>query len=121
MYEVSAGICFITFEFVSGESSTDAAGCCGKMVSGTKVSSAIWLLMDFRDLLSECVRVLQEGLIVSILIHGSDTGEWRKRRAKIRAVHMNSLQIFMRISHIDRVIHAQVKEFCGVKEELGEK
>ena len=41
--------------------------------SGRKVAGAIRSLINARDLQLQCVRVLHEGLLVPILLYGSET------------------------------------------------
>ena len=52
------------------ESGTDGAECSRKVASGKRVAGAIRSLVNGRDLQLECVRVLHETLLVTVLMYG---------------------------------------------------
>ena len=55
------------------ESGIDDAKCCRKVASGRKVADAIRSLVNTRGLQLECVRVLHIGLLMPVLLYGSET------------------------------------------------
>ena len=66
---------------------TDDAERCRQVASGRKVVGAIRPLGNARSLQLECVRVLHEGLLLPVLLYGSETMIWReKEKSRIRAV-----------------------------------
>ena len=67
------------------ESGTDDAECQRKVASGKKVGGDIRFLVNPKGLQFECARVLHEGLLVLVLLYGSETMIWRgKERSRIR-------------------------------------
>ena len=59
--------------FVLNQSGSDDVECRRKIVSGRKVEGTIRFLVNDRGLQLECVRVLHEGLLVPVLLYGSET------------------------------------------------
>ena len=55
------------------------AECSRKVASGRRVAGATRSLVNARDLLLECVRVLHETLLVFVLMYGSETYGKRRR------------------------------------------
>ena len=52
----------------------------------------------------KCVLVLHEGLLVLVLIYGSETVAWReKARSGIRALQMDSIRCFLGMRRIYRI------------------
>ena len=56
------------------------------MASRRRVAGAIRSIVNARDLQFECARVLHETLLVPVLMYGSETMLWKKKRSRIRAV-----------------------------------
>ena len=54
------------------ESCTDGAECCRKVARVRTVAGAIRSLVNARDLLLECARVLHETLLAPVLMYGRD-------------------------------------------------
>ena len=68
------------------ESGIDRAECSRKVPSGRRVAGGIRSLVNTRDLQLEFARVLHETLLVPVLMYGSETMLWKKKRSRIRAV-----------------------------------
>ena len=69
------------------ESGTDRAEYSRKLLSGRRAAGAIRSLVNARDLQLECARVLHETLLVSVLMHGSETMLWKEEeRSRFRVV-----------------------------------
>ena len=83
------------------ESGTDRAECCRKVASGRKVAGMIKSLVNARDLRVECARVLHETLLVPVLMYGSETMLWKKKRSRIRSVQMGNLRGLLCIWRMD--------------------
>ena len=80
------------------------AECRRKVASGWKVAGAIRSLISARGLQLECVRMLHEGLLVPVLLYGSETVIWgEKDRCRIRAVQMDNHRGLLGIRRMDRV------------------
>ena len=54
----------------------DGVECCRKVVCGRRVQSSIRFPVKAKSLQLECARVLCEGLLVPLLIHGIETTVW---------------------------------------------
>ena len=53
--------------------------------------------------------MLHEGMLVSVLLYGSETMIWRKKeKSRIRAVQMDNLRGLLGIRRMDKVLNAQV-------------
>ena len=65
---------------VSQKSGTDDPECRRKVAIGRKVAGSIRSVVNARGLQHECARVLHEGLVVPILLYGSETMIWRGKR-----------------------------------------
>ena len=55
------------------KSDTDEADCSRKVASGRMVAGVIMFLVNTRDLLLECARILHETLLLPVLVYGSET------------------------------------------------
>ena len=64
---------FICLGYVLNESGTADAKCRRKVASRRKVTGAIISLVNSRGLLLECAKMLQEGLLVSVLLYVVET------------------------------------------------
>ena len=96
--------------YVSDESSTDEAECNRKAASGRMVAGAIRSMVNARNLLHECARVLHESLLVPVLTYGSETVTWReKERSRIRTVHMDNLRGLLGINRMDKTPNARIR------------
>ena len=66
-------------------------------------------MVNARGLQLECVRVLHEGLLMSVLLYGSETILLRKKeRSRIRAVQMDNLRGLLGIRRME-VKNAQIE------------
>ena len=59
------------------ESGADAFVCHRKMMSGRKVAGAIRSWVNDSVLQLECARMLHKGLLMPVLLYGSETMIWR--------------------------------------------
>ena len=58
---------------------------CSKVANGRKVAGAIRSLVNASGMQPDCARVLHEGLLLSVLLYGSEAMIWKgKDRSKIR-------------------------------------
>ena len=106
---------------VLDESGTDVAECRRKLTSGRKVAGAIRSLVNAKGLQPECERLLHEGLLVPVLLYGSETIIWRENdRSRIIAEHMDNLEGFLGIKRMDKVPNTQIREMCGVTKGVDE-
>ena len=81
------------------ESGTDKGEC------SRKVAFAIRSLVNARSLQLECVIVLHESLLVSVLTYGGETMIWRgKERSRIRTVQMDNFRGLLGISRMDKAV-----------------
>ena len=87
-----------------------------KVPSGRRVAGAIRSVVNARDLLLDCARVLHETLLVFGLMYGSETMLWKEKEIfRIRAVQMENLRRLLGITRTDRVPNPWIRELCGVK------
>ena len=68
-----------------------------KVASRRRVTGAIRSLVNARDLLLECARVLHETLLVPVLMYGSDKMLWKEERSRIRVVLIGNLRELLSI------------------------
>ena len=62
---------------------------------------------------------MPETLLVPVLMYGNETMLWKeKERSRVRAVQMENLRGLLGIRRMERVLNAQIKELCGVKNGL---
>ena len=100
---------------VLDESGKEEAECHMKVASERKVAGAIRSLVNPKSLQLEFVRVLHEGLLVPVLLYGSETMIWReKERSRIRDVQMDNLRGLLDVRRRDRVPNERIRESCGV-------
>ena len=93
--------------YVLNESSTNDAKCCRKVASGRKVAGAVRSLV--KSLHLECAKVLHEGLLMPVLLYGSETMIWReKERSRIRAVQMDNFRGLPYVRRTYRVPNAWI-------------
>ena len=64
---------FKYFVCVLEDLGTDEADCSRKVASGRMVAGVIMFLVNTRDLLLECARILHETLLLPVLVYGSET------------------------------------------------
>ena len=63
------------------------------------------------NIVSWCVRVLHETLLVPVLVYGIETMLWReKERSRARAVHMDNRRGVLGIRRMDKVPNARIRE-----------
>ena len=75
-----------------------------------------------RSLKLEYARVLHEGLLMPVLLYGSETMIWReKERSRSKAVQMDNLRGLLSIRRMDRVLNAQIRELCRVVKGVNER
>ena len=92
-------------------SGTDDAECRRKIAKRRKDEGTIKSLANARGLQLECARVLPEGLLVPVLLYGSETMIWiENERSRIRAVHMDNLRDLLGVRRIDRVPNSRIRE-----------
>ena len=59
--------------------------------------------------------MFHEGLLISVLLYGSETMIWReKERSKIRAVQMNNLRSLLSVKIMNRLLNTWIRELYGV-------
>ena len=106
---------------VLDESGKEEAECHMKVASERKVAGAIRSLVNPKSLQLEFVRVLHEGLLVPVLLYGSETMIWReKERSRIRDVQMDTLRGLLDIMRMDRVLKARVRVIRSSSKMIGE-
>ena len=89
------------------ESGTDEAEGHNKVVSGRRVAGAIRFLVNVKGLKLECTRLLNETLLVSVFMYGTETMIWReKERSRIRNVQMDNLRRLLGIRRMSEVSSA---------------
>ena len=60
--------------------------------------------------------ILHEALLVPVLMYGSETVLWKeKERSRIRDVQMDNLRGLLVTRRMNKVLNAQIREFCGVR------
>ena len=102
---------------VLDKSGTDEAECSRKVASGRRVAVTVRPLINARDLRLECARFLHETLLVPVLMHGIEKMLWKEKEiSRVRLVQMDNLWGLLGIRRMDRVLKAQIRELCGVKE-----
>ena len=75
-----------------------------------KVTSDHWLMLGVCSL-----KVLHEGLLMPVLLYGSETMLWRQKQwPRIRAVQMDNFKGLFGIQRIYRVLNAWIRELCGI-------
>ena len=67
---------------VFDKSGIDIAKCYRKVASRKKVSGAIRSLVNVRGLQLECARILDEGLVIPVLLYGSEK-IWREKERSV--------------------------------------
>ena len=68
--------------------------CSRKVASERKVAGAIRSLVNARSLNLECTRVLHEGFLVPVLLHGSGTMIWsEKDRSWVKAYKWTTSEV----------------------------
>ena len=78
-------------------------------------------LVNARDLLLECARLLHETLLVPVLMYGSEIMlRKKKERCKVRTVQMDNLRGLLGIRRVDIVWNACIRELCGVTKGIDE-
>ena len=113
---------FKYFGCVLEESGTDWVECSRKVTSGRRVAGAISSLVNARDLLFECGRVLHETLLLPVLMYGSETMILKeKERSMIRDVLMYNLRGLLGIKRMDIVPNARIRELWGVTKGVDER
>ena len=92
------------------------------MASGRRVAGTTRSLVNARGLQLECVKVLQETLLVSILIYGRETMLWKEKEiSSIRVVHMDNLRGLLGIRRMNKVPNARIRDLCGVTKGIDER
>ena len=92
--------------------------CRRKAASGRRDGGAIRSLVNARGLQLECVSLLHDTLLVSILMYGSEKMIWREeKRPRISVVQVDKIRSLLGIRRIYRVPHARKSELCGVADE----
>ena len=96
--------------------------CWRKMASRRKVVGFIKSLINARSLQLECARIIHEGLLVPVLLHGNETMIWReKERSRISPVQMGNLRCLLGIRRMERLSNVRIRELCGVVKWGGRK
>ena len=67
------------------------------------------------------VLVLHKTLLVPVLMYGSETMLWKKKRSTIRAVKIDSLRGMLGIRRMERVANGRIRELCIAKKGLDGK
>ena len=76
-----------------------------------KLAGMIRSLVCTMSLRLECVRVLEEGLVVLVLMYVSEALVWReKERSRIRTVQMKNLKSFFGKKGMDGISNPQFRE-----------
>ena len=76
-------------------------------------------MVNAKDFQLEFMRVLHEGLLMPVLLYGSETMIWReKEKSRIRAVQ---ILVLLDIRRMDKMPNALIRELCGVMKELDER
>ena len=108
--------------YVLDEKGTDDAECSRKVVNGRKVAGAIKSLVNVKGLSLECARVLHEGMLLPVLLYGSETMVWNKKyRSKVQCVQMDNLRGMLGVKRINKVRNERIREWCGVKKGVNER
>jgi len=108
--------------YVLDEKGTDDAECSRKVVNGRKVAGAIKSLVNVKGLSLECARVLHEGMLLPVLLYGSETMVWNKKyRSKVQCVQMDNLRGVLGVRRIDKERNERIREWCGVKKGVNER
>ena len=76
-----------------------------------EVASAIRSLVNVMGLQLECVSQLHEGLLVPILLYGSETMIWREKdMSTIRVVQMDDFRGLLSIRRMDRILNVRIRD-----------
>ena len=93
------------------ESGADVAECCRKVASRRKVAVAIRPLVYARGLQLECAVGLHKGLLMLVLLYGSET-DMERKGFRIKALQKDNLRGLLGIMRMDRVMNVCL-EYCG--------
>ena len=92
-----------------------------KVASGRRGAGTIRSLVNGRDLLLECAKVLHETLLVPVLIYDSETILWKeKERYSSKAVKMDNLSGLLGVRRMDKVLNTRIRELWGVTKGVDE-
>ena len=75
-----------------------------------------------RSLKLEYARVLHEGLLMPVLLYGSETMIWReKERSRSKAVQMDNPRGLLGIRRMDKAPNSQTTKLYGVKKGVNQR
>ena len=78
--------------------------------------------VNARDLQLECARVLHKTLLVPVLMYGSESMLWKKKkRSRIIAVQIYNFRGLLGIRRMKRVPNSWIRDLCGVKKGIDER